>query len=130
MAAITGRLTALEDTTVFTIDGKNVIAVFQTGSVELTRETIDVPAAMDTWMKRENGRADWTASMDAVVKAAPLIVDALVAGGVIVVSLATTGYTFLGTGILTSSTYSLDNPITESCTVVGAGSDPTITPAT
>jgi len=130
MAAITGRLTAKEDVTVFSIDGKNVLAVFQTGSVELTRETIDVPAAMDTWMKREEGRADWTASMDAIVAAAPKITGALVAGGTIVVSLTTTGYSFVGTGILTSSTYSVDNPIVESCTIVGAGADPTITPAT
>jgi len=130
MAAITGRLTAKEDVTVFTIDAKNVLAIFQTGSVELTRETIDVPAAQDTWMKREEGRADWTVSMDAIVAAAPVITGALVAGGTIVVSLATTGYTFLGTGILTSSTYNVDNPVIESCTVIGGGANPTITPAT
>ena len=130
MAALTGRLTAKEDVTVFTIDSQNVITIFQTGNVGLTRETIDVPAAQDTWMKREEGRGDWTVDMTGVVAAGPLIIGALVAGGTVVVSLAVGTFDFLGTGILTTVGFAVDNPVIENCTVICAGADPTITPST
>lgn len=127
MAALTERFTAKEDVTVFTIDGTNVLAIFQTGTINITRDEIDVTAAQDTWKQRENGTADWSVDCSKLVLTSPTFLDSIVDGGVIVVSISTTGMSFLGTGILTTGTLNIDNPMTEDCTVVSAGAAPTIT---
>jgi hypothetical protein len=127
MAAITEKFTAKEDVTVFSIDGSDVLAIFQTGTINISRDEIDVSAAQDSWKQRENGTADWSVDCSKLVKTSPIFLDSIVDGGLILVSISTTGMDFLGTGMLTTGTLNIDNPMTEDCTVVSAGAAPTIT---
>ena len=126
MAAITERHTAKEDVTVMTVDGADVLAIFRTASLEITADEIDVTAAQDNWKMREFGTFDWRVTASTLLTATPKFVMSVISGGTIVVSLSCTGFSFLGTGMMTNVPYNIDNPMTEECTVLSAGAAPTI----
>lgn len=126
MAALTGRYTAKEDVTAFKVAGTDVLATFRSGTLEITCDEIDVTALKDAWKKREFGTLDWRVTCSHLISASPAFVAACVAGGVIVISINTTGgFAFLGTGMITGAPLNLDNPVTEDITVVSAGASPT-----
>jgi len=127
MASITGRWTAKEDAKVVSIDGEDVIAIFQNFGLDVTAEEIDVSAAQDTWKKREFGVLDWSLRVSKLVNAAPKFMSSCVSGGVISVIISCTAFAFTGTGMITGSPFTGDNPMTEEVTVVSAGTDPDIT---
>jgi len=127
MASITGRQTALEDVTVLSVDGKDVVALFRNATFEVTSEEIDVTALRDTWKKREFGILDWRMTCTNLVHTSPKYLASIISGGTIVVSFASTGFTFLGTGMITGVPLNIDNPMTEEVTILSAGDAPTVT---
>lgn len=127
MAAITGRHIALEDVSVVIIDGSDVAAIFKNMSLDTSQEEVDVTAAMDTWKKREGGTKDWQMRVTSLVQSTPKFLDMIVSGGVIVVSISSTGFNFIGSGLITGANLSIDNPFTEEATIISAGEAPTIT---
>jgi len=126
MAAISGRWTAKEDVKVLSVDGANVLAVFQNFALDITADEIDVTAAQDSWKKREFGVLDWSMRVTALLATAPAFMASCISGGTIVVSVSCTTFDFLGTGMITGSPLTGDNPMTEEVTVVSAGAAPTI----
>lgn len=127
MAAITSRQTALEDVSVLNIDSKDVVALFRSATFEVTSEEIDVTALRDTWKKREQGVLDWRMTCTNLVHTSPKYLESIISGGTCVVSFASTGFTFLGTGMITGVPLNIDNPMTEEVTIISAGDAPTMT---
>lgn len=127
MAAITGRHIALEDVGVVIIDGSDVTALFKNMSLDTSQEEVDVTSAMDVWKKREGGTKDWQMRVTSLVATTPKFLDMIVSGGVIVVSISSTGFNFIGSGLITGSNLAIDNPFTEEATIVSAGEAPIIT---
>lgn len=127
MAAITSRQTALEDVSVLNIDSNDVVALFRSATFEVTSEEIDVTALRDTWKKREQGVLDWRMTCTNLVHASPKYLASIISGGTCVVSFASTGFTFLGTGMITGVPLNIDNPMTEEVTIISAGDAPTMT---
>jgi len=127
MAAITSRQTALEDVSVLNIDGNDVVALFRSATFEVTSEEIDVTALRDTWKKREQGVLDWRMTCTNLVRTSPKYLESIISGGTCVVSFASTGFTFLGTGMITGVPLNIDNPMTEEVTIISAGDKPTMT---
>jgi len=127
MASITGRQTALEDVTVLSVGGKDVVALFRNATFEVTSEEIDVTALRDTWKKREFGILDWRMTCTNLVHTNPKYLASIISGGTIVVSFASTGFSFLGTGMITGVPLNIDNPMTEEVTILSAGDAPTVT---
>lgn len=127
MAAITSRQTALEDVSVLNIDSNDVVALFRSATFEVTSEEIDVTALRDTWKKREQGVLDWRMTCTNLVHTSPKYLESIISGGTCVVSFASTGFTFLGTGMITGVPLNIDNPITEEVTIISAGDAPTMT---
>ena len=127
MAAITSRQTALEDVSVLNIDSKDVVALFRSATFEVTSEEIDVTALRDTWKKREQGVLDWRMTCTNLVHTSPKYLESIISGGTCVVSFESTGFTFLGTGMITGVPLNIDNPMTEEVTIISAGAAPTMT---
>lgn len=127
MAAITSRQTALEDVSVLDIDGNDVVALFRSATFEVTSEEIDVTALRDTWKKREQGVLDWRMTCTNLVHTSPKYLESIISGGTCVVSFESTGFTFLGTGMITGVPLNIDNPMTEEVTIISAGDAPTMT---
>jgi len=127
MAAITSRQTALEDVSVLNIDSKDVVALFRSATFEVTSEEIDVTALRDTWKKREQGVLDWRMTCTNLVHTSPKYLESIISGGTCVVSFESTGFTFLGTGMITGVPLNIDNPMTEEVTIISAGDAPTMT---
>lgn len=127
MAAITSRQTALEDVSVLNIDSNDVVALFRSATFEVTSEEIDVTALRDTWKKREQGVLDWRMTCTNLVHTSPKYLESIISGGTCVVSFASTGFTFLGTGMITGVPLNIDNPMTEEVTIISAGDAPTMT---
>jgi len=127
MAAITGRWTAKEDVKVLRVDTADVLAVFQNFGLDITAEEIDVTAARDLWKKREFGVLDWSMRVSSLLATDGVqFMASCIDGGTIVVSISCTTLDFLGTGMITGSPLTGDNPMTEEVTVVSAGASPTI----
>jgi len=126
LAALTGRQTALEDVTVLSVNGQSVIGLFRNATFEVTSEEIDVTALRDSWKKREFGIMDWRMTCTNLVETSPKYLQSIISGGTILVSFASTGFNFLGTGMITGVPLNIDNPMTEEVTVLSAGSSPTI----
>jgi hypothetical protein len=101
--------------------------LFRTGKLEVTAQEIDVTAARDEWKKREFGVLDWQMTLTNLVSTSPKYLALCISGGTIVVSVASTGLNFLGTGMITGAPLSLDNPMTEEVTVLSAGNAPDVT---
>lgn len=128
MAAITGRFTALEDVSVFTVDANNVKALFRSATLEVTADEIDVTALLDAWKKREYGTYDWRVTCSKLISASPVLMESMISGGTILVSFATdAGFNFLGTGMISGAPLNVDNPMTEDITILSAGASPVIT---
>lgn len=127
MAAITSRQTALEDVSVLSIDSKDVVALFRSATFEVTSEEIDVTALRDTWKKREQGVLDWRMTCTNLVHTSPKYLESIISGGTCVVSFESTGFTFLGTGMITGVPLNIDNPMTEEVTILSAGDAPNMT---
>ena len=128
MAAITGRFTALEDVNVFTVDGEDIKGVFRSATLEVTADEIDVTALTDPWKQREFGTFDWRVTASSLIKVSPKFLNMIISGGTIIVSFATdSGFTFLGTGMITGVPMNIENPMMEEVTILSAGSSPTIT---
>ena len=127
MAAITSRQTALEDVSVLSIDSKDVVALFRSATFEVTSEEIDVTALRDTWKKREQGVLDWRMTCTNLVHTSPKYLESIISGGTCVVSFESTGFTFLGTGMITGVPLNIDNPMTEEVTIISAGDAPSMT---
>lgn len=127
MAAITSRQTALEDVSVLNIDSNDVVALFRSATFEVTSEEIDVTALRDTWKKREQGVLDWRMTCTNLVHTSPKYLESIISGGTCVVSFESTGFTFLGTGMITGVPLNIDNPMTEEVTIISAGDAPTMT---
>lgn len=127
MAAITSRQTALEDVSVLNIDSKDVVALFRSATFEVTSEEIDVTALRDTWKKREQGVLDWRMTCTNLVHTSPKYLESIISGGTCVVSFESTGFTFLGTGMITGVPLNIDNPMTEEVTIISAGDAPSMT---
>ena len=127
MAAITGRQTSLEDVTILSVDGQDVVGLFRSASFEITSEEIDVTALTDQWKKREQGTYDWRMTCSNLVETSPKYLESIVSGGTCIVSFASTGFTFLGTGMITGTPLTIDNPLSEECTILSAGDAPTMT---
>ena len=127
MGTITGRHVAITDVTVLSIDTVSVLALFRNANFEITTEEIDVTAAQDTYKKREEGVKDWRMTCTNLVLASPKYLASIVSGGVILVSFVSTGFNFLGTGMMTGASLAIDNPFTEETTVLSAGNAPTMT---
>lgn len=126
MAALTSRQTALEDVSVLTVDGQDVVGLFRNATFEVTSEEIDVTAARDAWKKREFGIKDWRMTATNLVHTSPKYLESIISGGTIIVSFASTGFNFLGTGMITGTPLTIDNPMTEEVTILSAGDAPTI----
>ena len=126
MAAITGRMTALEDVSVLSIDSNDVVGLFRNASFEITSEEIDVTAALDTWKKREQGVLDWRMTCTNLVETSPKYLASIVSGGTCIVSFTGAGLTFVGTGMITGAPLTIDNPVTEEVTILSAGDAPSI----
>lgn len=127
MAAITSRQTALEDVSVLNIDSNDVVALFRSATFEVTSEEIDVTALRDTWKKREQGVLDWRMTCTNLVHTSPKYLESIISGGTCVVSFESTGFTFIGTGMITGVPLNIDNPMTEEVTIISAGDAPTMT---
>lgn len=127
MAAITSRQTALEDVSVLNIDSKDVVALFRSATFEVTSEEIDVTALRDTWKKREQGVLDWRMTCTNLVHTSPKYLESIISGGTCVVSFESTGFTFIGTGMITGVPLNIDNPMTEEVTIISAGDAPSMT---
>jgi len=112
---------------VLSIDAQDVVAIFRNASFEVTAEEIDVTAARDAWKQREAGIKDWRMQCSGLVKTSPKYIASIVSGGTIMVSFVTTGFNFLGTGMMTGAPLTIDNPLIEEVTVVSAGGAPVIT---
>lgn len=128
MAAITGRWTAKEDIAVFSVGSNDIKGIFRSGSLEVTADEIDVTALLDTWKKREYGTLDWRITCSKMIETSPVLMETMISGGTVVVSLATdAGFDFIGTGMISGAPMTLDNPMTEDITILSAGDAPTIT---
>lgn len=127
IAAITSRQTALEDVSVLSIDGNDVVGLFRNATFEITSEEIDVTALTDEWKQREQGVMDWRMTCTNLVHTSPKYLESIISGGTCVVSFEATGFTFLGTGMITGVPLNVDNPLTEECTILSAGGAPTMT---
>lgn len=127
MAAITSRQTALEDVSVLNIDSNDVVALFRSATFEVTSEEIDVTALRDTWKKREQGVLDWRMTCTNLVHTSPKYLESIISGGTCVVSFESTGFTFIGTGMITGVPLNIDNPMTEEVTIISAGDAPSMT---
>lgn len=96
--------------------------------MEITAEEIDVTALLDAWKKREYGTYDWRVTCSKLIATSPVLMESMISGGTIVVSIATdAGFDFIGTGMITGAPMALDNPMKEDITVLSAGNAPTIT---
>lgn len=127
MAAITGRQTSLEDVSVLSVDGNSVLGLFRNATFEVTSEEIDVTSLTDTWKKREQGVLDWRMTCTNLVETSPKYLESIISGGTCVVQFESTGFTFLGTGMITGVPLNVDNPFTEEITILSAGDAPTMT---
>lgn len=123
---ITGRHVALIDVTVLSIAGSSVLALFRNASLEVTSAEIDVTAAQDDWKQREFGTLDWSMRCTNLVSGSPKYIAAAISGGVVLVSVASTGFNWLSTGMITGAPLTIDNPFTEEITIVSAGGSPTV----